>query len=284
MSFILDALRKLEQKRRQGSVPDLTTVHLSSLEHSKKRPVLLYLFLAALLINAAILAVLFLPDKQEKQEMALNSPAVEEEPVIIKQEQKAPDTGLQASAVPSNTEKTPPNEITASEKEVSPASISSDGKIAASDSSVPEEQKKPLEPDKDPVTPGKPSPETTTASLGLNPSEQEIELLKNQIKEEHSLTDSTPVEETFSEEDAETDPERTVLEFGQLPDDIRKELPDITIKGHIYSNSPSSRIANINGIVTKEGDTVTSGLKVEEITRTGVIFDYEGVRFHIRAF
>jgi general secretion pathway protein B len=240
--------------------------------------------LAALVINAAILAVLFLPDIQRKQEIALNSPAGQEEPLVVEQEQKPPDTGLQASAVPSDTEKTPPNEITASEKEVSPASISTDGKIAASDSSMPEVQKKPLEPDIDPLTPDKPSPETTTASLGLKPSEQEIEDLKNQIEEERSLEDSTPVEETFSGEDTETDQERTVLELGQLPDDIRKELPDITIKGHIYSNSPSSRIANINGIITKEGDTVTSGLKVEEITMTGVIFDYGGFRFRIRAF
>ena len=284
MSFILDALRKLEQKRRQGSVPDLTTVHLSSLEHSKKRPVLLYLFLAALVINAAILAVLFFPDKQRKQEIALNSPAVQEEPLVVEQEQKPPGTGLQASAVPSTAEKTPPNEIAASEKEVSPASISTDGDVASSVSTMPEEQKEPLQPGIDPLTPDKPSPETTTASLGLEPSEQEIEVLKNQIKEEQLLTDSIPVEETFSEEDAEPDPERTVLELGQLPEDIRKELPKITIKGHIYSNRPSSRIANINGIITREGDTVTSGLKVEEITMTGIIFDYGGVRFHIRAF
>ncbi|HDY87373.1 MAG TPA: hypothetical protein ENH82_04560 [bacterium] len=284
MSFILDALRKLEQKRRQGSVPDLTTVHLSSPEHSKKRPILLYLFLAALVINAAILAVLFFPDKHRKQEIALNSPAVQEEPLVVEQEQKPPDTGLQTSAVPSTTEKTPPNEIAASEKEVSPASISTDGDVASSAGTVHEEQKKPLEPDIDPLTPDKPSPETTTASLGLNPTEQEIEVLRNQIKEERSLEDSTPVEETFSGEDTETDRETTVLELGQLPDEIRKELPNITIKGHIYSNRPSSRIANINGIITKEGDTVTSGLKVEEITMTGIIFDYGGVRFHKRAF
>jgi general secretion pathway protein B len=284
MSFILDALKKLEQKRRQGSVPDLTTVHLPPLEHSKKRPVLLYLFFAALLINAAILAVLLLPLMQDDQEIITGSPDEQKESIIANQEQRQAGPVLQASDVSSITEKNSPDEITTSEKEEPAASVSADRKIEASDSTVPEEQKKPVEPDKDPVTPDKPSPETTRADLGLKPSEKEIEALKNRIKEEQSLTDSSPVEETFSEEEAETAQERTVLELGQLPDDIRKELPDITIKGHIYSNSPSSRIANINGIITKEGDTVTSGLKVEEITMTGVIFDYGGFRFRIRAF
>ena len=69
MSFILDALKKLEQKRQQGSVPDLMTVHLTGSQEAKKRSLLPYLILLVLLINAGVITALLIPDKSEKQEV-----------------------------------------------------------------------------------------------------------------------------------------------------------------------------------------------------------------------
>lgn len=270
MSFILDALKKLEQKRQEGSVPDIMTVHLTASQEPGKRSLLPYIIVLVLLINAGILATLLLPGKQEKQEVV---------PVSL--------SGLQESApASSGTEKLPAIAAETSVKEVSPVPDSpSTITAAASVSSSAKEQPAPSESIQPRANTEEPLNETMSApSVGLNPSPQEMELLRMTIKEEYASIDDSPPEEILTEKNTEPVSENKVLEFDQLPSDIKKELPAISIKGHIYSNSPSSRIVNVNGIIIREGDTVTAGLKVEEINMTGVIFDYGGLRFRIRAF
>ncbi|MGD0282230.1 MAG: hypothetical protein ABSB95_07705, partial [Dissulfurispiraceae bacterium] len=54
MSYILDALKKSEQKRRQGAVPDLLTVHDRPASETGKRVWWPYLLSGALLLGAAM--------------------------------------------------------------------------------------------------------------------------------------------------------------------------------------------------------------------------------------
>ena len=84
MSFILDALRKLEQKRQQGSVPDLTTVHLNASQEQKKRSILPYVILLVLVINAGVITALLITDKSEKQEVLLESNSEQKETSVTK--------------------------------------------------------------------------------------------------------------------------------------------------------------------------------------------------------
>lgn len=53
MSYILDSLKKSEQKRQQKGVPDLHTVHVA--DPPRRRAIWPYLLLSALFINAALL-------------------------------------------------------------------------------------------------------------------------------------------------------------------------------------------------------------------------------------
>src|SRR5512143_2920065 len=63
MSYILEALRKAEQERNVGQVPDLTAV--CALPPPSKKPVWSWLLLVgALGINAAVLAWVFMPHEQ----------------------------------------------------------------------------------------------------------------------------------------------------------------------------------------------------------------------------
>jgi general secretion pathway protein B len=55
MSYILEALKKLEQKRRSGETSPLLAGQFSSPRSAAKRPVLLYFLLAALSVNAGLL-------------------------------------------------------------------------------------------------------------------------------------------------------------------------------------------------------------------------------------
>lgn len=73
MSFILDALKKLEQKRQQSSVPDLLTVHEPTPQEPKSRSMWPYLLMVALLLNAGILLLWLHPWQSEKPDVAIET-------------------------------------------------------------------------------------------------------------------------------------------------------------------------------------------------------------------
>lgn len=208
MSFILDALKKLEHKQKSGEVPGLLTVQEGRVQsrEGRKRHVWRYLFVAALLINAAVFVFVLIPlIEGNKNEGTVPSP-VEVGEVKEKQGSVA-------------QEPVPIEAVQPAVKEMKPAS-------------------------------------SPSASKRASPAE-------------------TAISEKRGPERAEAQARGPLQEEG---------LPAISITGHIYSNEPSSRMVNINGHIIREGDTVSEGLKVEEITPEGVILDYEGKRISMRAF
>jgi len=68
MSYILDALKKSEKERKQGTVPDLMTVQDVIVQEQKKSSLLPYLLLLALLLNGALLAWWLVPWQSKKPE------------------------------------------------------------------------------------------------------------------------------------------------------------------------------------------------------------------------
>jgi general secretion pathway protein B len=68
MSYILDALKKSEQQRGQGAIPDVQTVHSSSLYYrDEKKTYWPYLLITAVLLNL-IAIVYFIIDKDNTSE------------------------------------------------------------------------------------------------------------------------------------------------------------------------------------------------------------------------
>jgi general secretion pathway protein B len=65
-----------------------------------------------------------------------------------------------------------------------------------------------------------------------------------------------------------------------LPSPVRDSLPRLSVSMLIYSTKPGDRFININGSRTREGQEVSAGLKVEEITPDGAVFSYQGLRFY----
>ena len=74
---------------------------------------------------------------------------------------------------------------------------------------------------------------------------------------------------------------RNVPELGELPFSLQQEIPKIRISVHVYNVEKAARKVRINGGLFLEGQSVETGLVVEEITAHGVIFDYEGTLFKI---
>jgi|TARA_B100000959_G_C14849793_1_gene569665 hypothetical protein len=70
-----------------------------------------------------------------------------------------------------------------------------------------------------------------------------------------------------------------VVSIAELPLAVQQEIPDIIFSSHIYADDPSLRMVNINGQNVREGDTITDGIKLAEISEEGVILGYRNYAF-----
>jgi len=75
-----------------------------------------------------------------------------------------------------------------------------------------------------------------------------------------------------------------ILTLNELPASIQKSLPDIKISLLYYHVDSTARLARINDQTLHEGEDLAAGLKLEEITKTGVILSYQGYRFRVGSF
>lgn len=73
---------------------------------------------------------------------------------------------------------------------------------------------------------------------------------------------------------------RDVVALAELPPAIRQEIPKVSILAHSYSSKPKARFVFINDRMVHEDEYPVPGLKLEQITADGMIFNYKGYRFH----
>lgn len=78
---------------------------------------------------------------------------------------------------------------------------------------------------------------------------------------------------------ADTAQEQKVVPLAELPLQIQQEIPAMTIPLHAYSSKPRDRLVSINDRILREGESLTPGLRLEQITPDGLIFSYKGYRF-----
>ena len=292
MSFILDALKKLEQKRQQGAVPDLMTIHVPERQKHGKRALWPYLVLGALVLNAGILVAVFRPWKSDD-----NKPAAQASAGLPQKTSPGPVQQFVKKNGPSGSPHIKKNEAVTIKKPIVPKVSSGPLNNTVDIKNVAPAAKHEKPPASAEVTikgpdqieeahdENKQSPdESSTAVISMNPSQHEMETLRNKIKEDTSRSGGARPGKNKPLKNVQANSDERVPDFSQLPEETRKVIPNITISAHIYSNNPRSRIVNINGSTIKEGDEVMKGLKVSEITMSGVILDYQGQRFQVRAF
>lgn len=78
---------------------------------------------------------------------------------------------------------------------------------------------------------------------------------------------------------ADATQEQRVIPMAELPLAIQQEIPAMTIPLHAYSSNPADRLVSINNRMMREGESLTPGLRLEQITPDGLIFSYKGYRF-----
>ena len=69
--------------------------------------------------------------------------------------------------------------------------------------------------------------------------------------------------------------------LGDLPEELRRQIPPLNITGAVYSEHPGQRMLLVNGLVLKQGDLVAPELSVEEIRARSSVFGFRGTRFRL---
>lgn len=72
-----------------------------------------------------------------------------------------------------------------------------------------------------------------------------------------------------------------ISKLTELPDEVRRELPAISVSGSIYSKSAANRMLVINGQVFHEGDELAPALVLEQIRQKSAVLKYKSYRYEI---
>ncbi len=226
MSYILEALKKLEQKQREqsGTIPDLLS-NADIATHEKRRPLWPYLVLTALMLNAGLLIWWMHPWSSKAPKASTR----------ISEQQLHPDRSSMPSA-------SGPIQTNADRNK----------KVEAKQTPADDRKRAPV------------------ISPPLPKQDRPIHLSSS---EPHLIPAA-----------AEGSSEQKVFNLTDLPPSVQQGLPEIKISLHYYTVEPSSRMVRINDKTVQEGQDLAAGLKLEEITPTGIVLSYQAYRFRMRAF
>lgn len=305
MSYILDAIKKADQKRKLGEVPDVSTIHETPMVEPRRFS-WLYGLAAILFVNAAGLAWwlwLKTPSQQDPVTHVPGSPAA-----VIDQQMPSlstfQTTGMQAlpgppmatappTIQPPVTPMPPPSsQIQGGGPPVQAPSRAVEASTSSSQSSqnptafVPVQEEIP--------------PPSFVAEQDL-PDEVEVSE-EELLAEEESLSAEEQVDEPVASSGQvlapiavspepiakprktrrEEDPELAKIPFlKQLPVEIQKTLPVLHISFHSYAIRPEDRLVSISGKILRQGQEFDENLKLERITLKGVVFNFNGKLFRL---
>ncbi|MBK9572928.1 MAG: general secretion pathway protein GspB [Rhodoferax sp.] len=67
--------------------------------------------------------------------------------------------------------------------------------------------------------------------------------------------------------------------LGELQDDIRRQIPALSITGVVHSANPAQRLLVVNNQVLTQGSLAAPELRLEEIEPRSSVFSFRGTRF-----
>jgi len=123
----------------------------------------------------------------------------------------------------------------------------------------------------------KTSPVSTATTAGLSAREA--------AQQTEPATKETPVaSKTLTKrpepQAAPANDSQDIIDFHELPESIKQQIPTITISAHVYSSNPLQRSIVINNNFMEEGEYILDDLVLHEITRDGAVFNYRGTLFN----
>jgi general secretion pathway protein B len=255
MSYILEALKKSDQERKQGEIPtlesdhaDLTFIYNQRAARRKKRLILLSS------VCIAIIAVGLWQWRSQADIPGLTGDTAPDQQTAVVTEPASEPT-VQAAG---------PNVADqVSEPAQEPAQVT-----APAQKSVPPQ---PLEQ----VQKETGTAPVTIGDLTVMSSAGEIEPDPQMQAEQQQPPSPAPVE-------AGSEPDGKLPLLSELPAAQQKAIPAIKMAGHVYAEQPARRMIIINNKIVREGERVGDNLKLIRITWDGIILSHNNTVFQIK--
>ncbi len=316
MSYVLEALKRSEEERRRGGVPDVFAEHVPVATRRPRRSRWPLLLVAALFANALVLLAWFKPwivdqPTGPREEALADRPVPVAEPATERAREPPPAEAV-AAAIPEarpaaseseavTTVVPPPLESVAAE---TAAARREERAAAAAEPPEPAGEAATIEAAPDaapplatpPPPPPKPKPRTIVAERQpVRGPPAPVSLLPRKSEEVDSEPSgrSAPAEPSAASAAKAIDPPRTEPEPPQpvvvidapsvhdLTPAEQQALPEIAVTIHSFSPQAAARMVRINGRTLREGDSLAPNLKLAEVTKGGVIFSLNGKRFYM---
>ncbi len=310
MSFILDALRKSEARRRMGESPDIRNGFPDNTLHLRKRRLGPMLVAAALVVGGlfAVAAVLYVNQDRVLSQLAQRTdrsddanPAVEPgtESATGGVSERVTQIDTPESYLPRERIVSDPDEIDAELARMAARGEqqdTADGESAAETPAPVVDRRGPaaLQPRTAVVAP---APEGGRARPQVNP-EQEKEL-KRQMEQAQQRAQARqqarPVEpvEPKAIEDASSQVAAAApaavqpwrpggaeyIRAWELPLSVRRDMPELKLTIHVFSVEEHNRFVLVNGQRFVIGEMISEGVRLVDIRREGAIVDYRDYRF-----
>lgn len=122
----------------------------------------------------------------------------------------------------------------------------------------------------------------TQGGLTESPDENRAEKVPETVASFKERAATAPEPKSPGERESPSD--RDIKKMHQLPQAVRKDLPNLSFSMFVYSENPAKRLVSYNGRVIREGQEIAPGLKLERITRNGVVLNFRGHRFEKEEF
>lgn len=69
--------------------------------------------------------------------------------------------------------------------------------------------------------------------------------------------------------------------LADVPPELRREMPPMSVGGSIYSDSPASRFVMVNGQVVREGEAAAAGVLLERIGPKSAVLRWRDMRIEV---
>lgn len=267
MSYILEALQKSEHARRQGKVPDLSTVPvvLAPAQGKHSSPYLAYA-LAGAAVLTLVAVLVWLRPWQVPASVVVTVPV-------------GPVAG--ATSVQDSEPKSPP--APQPQAHAAGASLAESSSVptpaAAIESAAPSTDTPPAIPSVIAAEPPPSAPASLAAPVTTPPAPVKAAATPRVASAAPTPAVTPSARPPASVRDAAAPNPAQVYRRTELPDPIRSRLPPLTVSGYAYAVEAAQRMAVINERVVQEGDEAAPGVTVEHIDSDGLVLSFRGYRF-----
>lgn len=260
MSYILEALKKAEQKREQEEQTKIPAFSREPAPDRKKRILWPYLLAAALLLNAGLMYLWTGSSRSTRSEGPAEA------------------SGTRPS-VPAPAPVSAPVDGVPGEHAVPKAdSVSPQSSALTHPTPAPPVQTERIEQGRAGDIKGVAQPKDTGRGIGHIPAKEMREAKAAPVVK--APAPPRPVLDARAR--AELRPiAGKIYTLNELPASIKGVLPEFRISGHAYSPEPQTRVTRVNDKILQEGQDLAPGLKVVEIIPGGIIMGFEGFRFRV---